>query len=175
MKMRSEESLRLAIDQKTCRDDDTGCMVWTGSISAKGRMSITVSSKPGDAAQVPRVTWAMKHGKIPEGHIVARRPTCSNERCVEPAHFELMEGDRGYRAATAAHVRASALPPVEEALETIRPRKTHCKRDHEYTPENTAITRRQNGAYGRACRACRKQYQDDRKAAKTAAAQPKAA
>ena len=32
--------------------------------------------------------------------------------------------------------------------------KTHCKRGHEYTPENTMIQRKANGNTGRVCREC---------------------
>jgi len=36
-----------------------------------------------------------------------------------------------------------------------RPRQTHCKRGHEFTEENSALTKR-----GRTCRACKKIHQD---------------
>jgi hypothetical protein len=32
--------------------------------------------------------------------------------------------------------------------------KTHCKRDHEFTPENTIQTTNPNGRHGRRCRTC---------------------
>jgi hypothetical protein len=169
MKIRSGEALALTIDRKTGRTDD-GCLTWTGAISKSGVISINLTSEPGGPkTTVPRLTWAMKNGKIPEGHIVARRPTCTNKRCVEPAHFELMESDRGNAAATAAKLRVSTTPTVEEAIANINTRKTHCKRGHEFTPENTLIQIRKAGTdlYGRACRACRKQRQQDRKTQQT--------
>ena len=32
--------------------------------------------------------------------------------------------------------------------------KTHCKRNHEYTPENTKMKNKGNGKYARECRTC---------------------
>jgi hypothetical protein len=177
MKLRSPESLRLTIERNTERDEDSECLIWSGNLNGYIQPRINIDSA-GHQGTVSRINWALRYGKIPEGHIVARRPTCTNKRCVEPAHFELMEGDRGNVAATAAIRRVSTTPTVEEAIVNINTRKTHCKRGHEFTPENTLIQTRKAGTdkYGRACRACRKQHQDNRRAAaKTAAAQPKAA
>jgi hypothetical protein len=163
MKVRSSESLALTLDRKTERDAETGCLIWTGATGKGGRTSISLTSRRGGAqTSAPRLAWTLKNGKIPEGHIVARRATCQNPACVEPAHFELMEGERGNVAATAAKLRVSTIPPYEEVIGGIKARKTHCKRGHEYTPENTLIQRRSGGGYGRSCRACRKQYKANR-------------
>lgn len=45
--------------------------------------------------------------------------------------------------------------------ESERPRKTHCKRGHEFTPENTYIV---PGRGTRQCRACRRKQQAPNKA-----------
>lgn len=66
------------------------------------------------------------YGEIPEGHDVHHR--CEHPPCINPEHLQ-------------------AVTPAEHGL---LHRKTHCKRDHEFTPENTL----DNGQGRRKCRAC---------------------
>jgi HNH endonuclease len=87
-----------------------------------------------------RVSYAMCLGGIPEGKILHH--VCENPCCVNPSH----------------------LLPVTDSTHpgnTIdRKRKqTHCKRGHEFTPENTM--RYQVGH--RRCRACHNQIYQKRK------------
>lgn len=65
---------------------------------------------------------------------------CRNPRCCNPAHLE----DVTQRENILRGVGVSA----------INAKKTHCPQGHEYTPENTYITRRVGAFRGRVCRTC---------------------
>lgn len=85
-----------------------------------------------------RFSWVEANGTdVPDGLFVCHH--CDNPPCVRPDH--LYAGTR-----------------VDNAKDSIRrgrnasAKKTHCKRGHEFTPENTYITGRGN----RHCKACTK-------------------
>lgn len=75
---------------------------------------------------------------------------CRNTRCVNPDHLEVVTHAINIARGTA----------LERAIEHQRA-KTHCPREHEYTPENTYLVRG-NGA--RMCRACSRERMRERRA-----------
>lgn len=86
------------------------------------------------------VAFKLTHGRSPVGGEV--RHTCDNRVCCNPAH--LLEGTR--------------LDNARDMAERGRGRnhntgRTHCKRGHEFTPENTRL--RSDGS--RACLTCEKE------------------
>lgn len=114
-------------------DPETGCWLWTGYLTPRGYAAGTVAMKKG--VRMHRVTYAQLRGPIPDG--LQLDHLCRVRHCINPWHLEavtcrenLMRGD------TIAAANAS---------------KTHCKRGHEFTPENTY----RPPAGGRICRACR--------------------
>lgn len=117
-----------------------GCWEWTGSAGEKGYGYLhsggKVERKP---LRAHRVSWEIHNGSIPDGLWVLHR--CDNPRCVRPDHLFL--GDRSDNMRDCA---------AKGRISTIgKARLTHCKRGHEFTPENTHL--RPNGH--RQCIACR--------------------
>lgn len=110
-------------------DESTGCFDWT-SFCQRGYGQFTVSREVGS---VRAHRWAYENavGPIPEGLTIDH--LCRNTRCVNPEHME--------------PVTAS------ENVKRARRAQTHCKRGHEFTPENTHRTM-EAGYPKRTCRAC---------------------
>jgi hypothetical protein len=67
---------------------------------------------------------------------------CDNPGCVNPKH--LRSGTHRDNMLDCSDKRRFPAQSV-----------THCRRGHEYTPENTIVYRRKNGRTARGCRACR--------------------
>jgi hypothetical protein len=97
-----------------------------------------------------RLVYEAAHGAIPDGWTIdhachgwdptcAGGPTCLHRRCIEVTHLELVT--------MRVNVLRGRGPTALNAV------KTHCKRGHEFTPENTY--RRRDSANGlRQCLTC---------------------
>jgi hypothetical protein len=81
-----------------------------------------------------RIVWERVNGPIPDGLTVDH--LCRVRSCLNTDHMELVTAAENARRMQAAKVPAS-----------------HCKRGHEFTPENT-YTKPSDG--NRACRTCLK-------------------
>lgn len=122
-----------------------GCWQWTGYIEKNGytRFQIHYPRRNGKRTKPKRIpahrfSYELKYGKIPEGKHIHH--ICHNPSCVNPDHLKVIS--------KAKH----AL--LDNTITAINARKTHCKRGHEFTPENAYMI----PSGGRACRACRKIY-----------------
>ena len=67
---------------KTQRDEDTGCLIYTGAVNEKGYARISFKNKTYKASHVVYQMW---HGTIPEGCEIDH--TCYNRRCIERTHL----------------------------------------------------------------------------------------
>ena len=112
-------SLQQRIDAQTRREG--ACLVWTGNLNQHGYGRVfDPSTKRQRFAYA--VAWEAKNGPIPDG--LELDHLCRNRRCIDPDHLEAVTHQEN--VARARPYRA--YPP-----------KTHCKRGHELTPENTYI------------------------------------
>lgn len=106
-----------------------GCIEWTGAGGLYGRASVA-----GRSMGAHRVAYWMATGVEPPADMQIDH-LCRNTRCVKPSHLELV-------TPRVNNLRAFGWSGVNAS-------KTHCIHGHEFTPENTRITKR-----GRDCRRC---------------------
>jgi hypothetical protein len=128
-------------------DKSGDCWLWTGRTKlGYGQFSVWSAEEGKDrTVQAHRFAYAAVVGEIPPGmtldhlcHTVAvatclDAPACPHRACVRPDHLE-------------------PVPLRENIQRGGNGAKTHCKRGHEFTPENTWTDK--NG--GRFCRACQR-------------------
>ena len=107
-----------------------GCWIWTSSV-VRGYGTFAVQTRKDVKAH--RLAYEMWVGPIPEGLQIDH--LCDNKLCVNPDHL---------KPATA---RENTLRSNNPAAQNAR--KTHCKRGHEFTPENTYMDK-----HMRNCRKC---------------------
>lgn len=121
-------------------DKDSGdCWLWTGRLNWAGYASFWF-----DGRTVKAHRWSYQHhvGPIPDGMQLDH--LCRVRHCVNPEHLEPVTN------------RENSLRGIGPTA--INAAKTHCKRGHEFTPENTY-----RDAKGRMCRACKKLTDQRRK------------
>lgn len=112
-------------------EPNTGCHVWFGSTDRGGYGKFFSGGRD---VRAHRFAFERANGKIPSGGMIDHM--CRVRACVNPTHLRVVTNKENT-------TRNSVGPTAINAA------KTHCKRGHEFTPENTRISRR-----GRACRKC---------------------
>jgi hypothetical protein len=114
------------------------CWLWQGSKN-KGYGQFTVRRPESLTKKLAahRYAYELLVGSIPDGLDLDH--LCRVPACVNPAHLEPVTRKENLRRGISGNGS-----------------KTHCKRGHEFTPENTYKT-----ANGRGCVACRDAYQKE--------------
>ena len=108
------------------------CWHWTGAASHDGYGRVYTER---GVKYAHRVVWELLVGPIPEGLVIDH--LCRNRSCVNPDHLEPVTRKENQRRG--------------QANQNIA--KTHCKRGHEFTEENTYI---QPSTGKRGCRRCKR-------------------
>lgn len=117
----------------------SGCWRWKKCISTNGYGRISINGKPVFAHRASYETFVGQIDKNKELH-----HKCSNKLCINPAHL--------------TQITRSQHRIITDVNYSNR-NKTHCKRGHEFTNENTLMING-NGYSMRACIECRKIRQE---------------
>ena len=84
---RAGERLR----NETTRDDDSGCLIWTGALDRDG-YGLTYVGAPWAAH---RLAWLLAHGPIADGLVIDH--LCHNRTCIEPDHLRVVTREQNNR------------------------------------------------------------------------------
>ena len=112
-----------------------GCWLWDGA-TVNGYGSI--NSRKAGSRRAHRVAYEILVGAVPDGLDLDH--LCRVRNCINPTHLEPV---------TRTENILRGLGPL--VTRERNRRRTHCKRGHELTPENTGRQRA-----GRFCKACKR-------------------
>ncbi|MDB4893169.1 MAG: hypothetical protein JWL61_5024 [Gemmatimonadetes bacterium] len=147
---------RKSIEEKFWPKVDTSggldaCWLWTAATAGSGYGN--VGNHNGRTVYAHRVSYELHVGAIPAGHFVMH--SCDNPPCVNPAHLSVGLPKDNTRDMVNKGRSFGRLRGV-----------THCKRGHEFTPENTLWKPRTTRKGQRLCRTCNVEYHREYQQAK---------
>lgn len=122
--------------------DESGCWLWRAALNNDGYGKFSVARKHWAAH---RYSYVAAFGPIPQGLTLDHK--CRIRHCVNPDHLE------------AVTMRENLMRG--NTLQALNAAKTHCKRGHEFTVNNTDYD---SGGW-RQCRECRLDYSEKRRRA----------
>lgn len=123
---------------------ENGCIEWTGALDGHGYGSFRFNGKSDNAYSV---AWKMLRGPRVKGFDLDHTchgpdcpggVDCEHRRCVNPAHLEPV-------------TREKNLKRSPNTQTSINMAKTHCIHGHEFTPENTYLSK-EGWRSGRTCK-----------------------
>lgn len=118
------------------RVTESGCWEWLSTIQENGYGTYTVRNQ---TMRAHRIAYEHFIGPIPDD--LQTDHLCRVRKCVNPAHLELVT--------TRENTLRGVGPTASNAA------KTHCKRGHEFTPENTY---ERPSKPGRECLTCKRAF-----------------
>lgn len=116
------------------------CWNWTGT-ATRSKGGYGRIERNGKKEVVHRIAYKLYYGVDPKELCVCHR--CDNSMCVNPKHLFLGTHEDNMRD---MKLKGRAIAPQKY--------KTHCKRGHELTEENTRRRPLKGGGTGRKCRIC---------------------
>lgn len=128
--------------QRVLCDIVTKCYIWTSTTDAAGYGKF-------NNKRAHRIMFEVFNEKIPNGMLIDH--LCNVRNCINPDHLKLSTPKENGSRERANHWNS---------------KKTHCKRGHEYTPENTKVKIRKYGHDGwvlRVCQECLKIWRENQK------------
>ena len=136
MQDKSKQIVRLVTAIKV----NGGCWEWQQFKDKDGYGQTFVwDGKKSISTRAHRLMYELLVNKIPEDMVIDH--LCRNRPCINPAHMEVVT------------VRTNTLRGFGPGAYNAR--KTHCKRGHEFTKENTINTIGSTGNRNRNCKLCK--------------------
>ena len=125
-------SMKERFDAKWTLEPNTGCWLWTASVTADGYGHMGTTA--GKVSSAHRISYQLYRGPIPPGETIDH--LCRVRCCVNPDHLEVVSRRENIQRGTQGEWQK---------------RKNHCPQGHPYSERNTIRT--SNGVR-RACREC---------------------
>lgn len=127
-----DDIIHLLIHNSTV-NPETSCLEW----STPNKNGYFLMHYKGGSLGIHRLSYLFWNGALEKGKVIMH--TCDNRKCWNPKH--LVQG-------TYSDNRLDCLSKGRWNV-----KKTHCKRGHEFTLDNTMLKKA-----GRACRECNNMY-----------------
>lgn len=115
------------------------CWEWTGAKNNKGYGCLAVNKQKWLAH---RLSYTITKGQIPAGQIICH--TCDNPHCVNPQHLFAGTHTDNIKDMLTKNRQGTNLRP-----------KTHCRKGHPFTHENTYHRKNTDGTTHQNCKTCR--------------------
>ena len=137
------------------------CWIWTDCKTSQGygRVTINIGVNKKDKRRIGflahRFAYEFVFGQFDLSLMVCH--ACDNTSCVNPSHLFL--GDAFINQTDSSKKKRG-----------VNSRKTHCKRGHEYSDENTAVMSQGRGRMCRRCKICMKAWPSKNKPARQSGA-----
>lgn len=135
-----------------CTRDENGCLLWPGSTTG-GYARLGVG--PDKSFPLTRLLLGLERGDPREA-----LHSCDNTRCIAPEHLRVGTHAEN-QAEMSARGRSRGGHSSDGSFRNAQ--KTHCVRGHAFDEGNTYVETTSAGLRRRQCRACRADYQRQRR------------